>query len=143
MTNNMLHVRRPARDAENNTHTVQTSNKMSAAKTPPIHVLRGLLRHVKSVGEKGASRVVLKTTPTRDFILSQFRTSKDLTDSEEIERRRKLAFDFLTLKQDLAERERLHKIDTGAEMKLSPQEMSRRAAARAGLQLPDLNPDLK
>ncbi|KAL3943179.1 MAG: hypothetical protein SGBAC_002740 [Bacillariaceae sp.] len=116
---------------------------MSAAKTPPIHVLRGLLRHVKSVGERDASKVVLKTSPTRDFILSQFRTGKDLTDSEEIQRRRKLAFDFLTLKQNLAERERLHKIDTGVEVKLSPQEMSRRAAARAGLQLPDLSPDLK
>ena len=116
---------------------------MSATKTPPIHVLRGLLRHAKSAREVDKSTAVFKSSPTRDFILDQFRVSKDLTDSQDIQRRRKLAFDFLTLKQDLAERERLQKLDSGAEVKLSPKEMSRRAAARAGLQLPNLNPDLE
>ena len=116
---------------------------MSAAKTPPIHILRGLLRHAKSAGNSDESAVVLKSSPTREFILQQFRESKDLTDSQDVNRRRKLAFDFLTLKKDLAERGRLQKLDTGAEEKLSPMEMSRRAAARAGLQLPNLNPDLE
>ncbi|CAJ1965892.1 unnamed protein product [Cylindrotheca closterium] len=116
---------------------------MSAAKTPPIHVLRGLLRYAKSAREVDASAVVLKSSPTQDFILAQFRESKDLSESQDIQRRRKLAFDFLTLKQDIAERERLQKLDSGAEVQLSPKEMSRRAAARAGLQLPDLNPDLE
>jgi hypothetical protein len=37
----------------------------------------------------------------------------------------------------------LYELDAGAEKKLSPKEMSRRAAARAGLQLPILNPDLE
>lgn len=56
---------------------------------------------------------------------------------------RKLAYDYSQLQRDLTERARLHEMDAGAEVKLSPMEMSRRAAARAGLQLPALNPDLK
>jgi hypothetical protein len=40
---------------------------------------------------------------------------------------------------DLKERARLHELDQGADEKLSPKELSRRAAARAGLQLPVLD----
>lgn len=53
-----------------------------------------------------------------------------------------MAYDFYTLQADLFERARLHELDAGADVKLSPKELSRRAAARAGLQLPNLNPDL-
>lgn len=116
---------------------------MNAAKTNPIHLLRGLLRHAKSARKEDISSAILKASPTQEFILQQFRGSKDLTDSQDILRRRKLAFDFLTLKKDLAERGRLQKLDTGAENQLSPKEMSRRAAARAGLQLPKLDPELE
>lgn len=116
---------------------------MSAAKTPPIHILRGLLRHAKAREASDLSKTVAKSGPTRQFVLDQFRQSKYLSDPQDIERRRKLASDFLSLKRDLAERERLQKLDAGAEVQLSPKEMSRRAAARAGLQLPDLNPDLE
>jgi len=52
---------------------------------------------------------------------------------------RKIAYDYLNLKQDLTERGRLHDLDAGAEEKLSPKELSRRAAARAGLQLPKID----
>jgi hypothetical protein len=53
-----------------------------------------------------------------------------------------LAFEYFSLRHDIAERAKLHQLDTGAEEQLSPRELSRRAAARAGLQLPKLNPDL-
>lgn len=43
------------------------------------------------------------------------------------------------LKADLVERARLHEIDAGADTKLSPMELSKRAAARAGLQLPKMD----
>jgi hypothetical protein len=84
------------------------------------------------------------TNSTRAYVLQQFRESQAVTSQpQQIEERRKLAWDFLALKKDLAERERLQKIDTGAENQLSPREMSRRSAARAGLAMPQLNPDLK
>jgi hypothetical protein len=83
------------------------------------------------------------TNSTRAYVLEQFRESQAIASQQQIEERRKLAWDFLSLKKDLAERERLQKIDTGAENQLTPQEMSRRSAARAGLQMPQLNPDLK
>ena len=47
-----------------------------------------------------------------------------------------LAQNYLQLQQDLAERARLYELDTGAEQVLTAKEMSRRAAARAGLALP-------
>ncbi len=50
-----------------------------------------------------------------------------------------MAYNFHILKKDLKERGRLHELDGGAEVKLSPKELSRRAAARAGLQLPEEN----
>lgn len=109
---------------------------MAGSKAPTLHILRGILRQLKSTSNPSHST-------TRAFVLAQFRASQALSAKEQIAERRKLAWDFLSLKQDLAERERLQKIDTGAENKLSPREMSRRAAARAGLQLPELNPDLE
>lgn len=52
---------------------------------------------------------------------------------------RQMAYEYFVLKQDLTERARLHELDQGADEKLSPKELSRRAAARAGLQLPKLD----
>jgi hypothetical protein len=49
---------------------------------------------------------------------------------------------YQKLLDDLKERKRLLDLDTGAEQVLTPKELSRRAAARAGLQLPELDPDL-
>jgi hypothetical protein len=45
----------------------------------------------------------------------------------------------LRLRQDIAQRTLLQSLDTGVEEILSPKEMSRRAAARAGLHIPDYN----
>ena len=108
-------------------HTVS----MVSAK-PPIHVLRGILRLLK----RGDSSNIVAT---REYILEEYRRSKHISSLSKVQELQKLALDYYSLKEDLAERERLQKLDTGAEVQLSPKEMSRRAAARAGLQLPDVN----
>lgn len=102
------------------------------------------------------------TSATRNYVLSLYRQAsldreekrefdKSTTDSsagkkydKQIQRQKLLlAENYLTLRNDLDERKRLQWLDAGVETKLSPREMSRRAAARAGLQLPDLDPNLK
>jgi hypothetical protein len=72
-------------------------------------------------------------------LLKQFYKNSDENDL----RLKRLAKNYLQLKQDLTERQRLYVLDAGADMVLSPMELSRRAAARAGLQLPKLDPDLE
>jgi hypothetical protein len=113
---------------------------MTVTKTAPLHVLRGILRRLKVKSDmiNDASN-----SATRNYILEQYRASQSITSQEKVEELRNLAHHYYALKQDLAERERLQELDAGAEVKLSPKEMSRRAAARAGLALPDLNPDLE
>mmetsp|Transcript_19342 Transcript_19342/g.53811 ORF Transcript_19342/g.53811 Transcript_19342/m.53811 type:complete len:102 (+) Transcript_19342:146-451(+) len=100
-----------------------------ATTTAPIHILRGILRHLKSPSPMS------RTTATRRYVLEQFRQNR--TESP------LLAQEYLSLQQDLAERQRLYELDAGAEEKLSPKELTRLAAARAGLQPPKLDPDLK
>ena len=113
---------------------------MAYTKTPPIHVLRGILRRLKV---KCDMVDVDSESQTRKFILEQYRANQSISCTATLEDLRKLAYDYYMLKVDIGERERLQKLDTGAEVQLSPKEMSRRAAARAGLQLPNLNPDLE
>lgn len=60
-----------------------------------------------------------------------------------LQQQQKLAYEYYTLRNDLAERSRLQQLDRGADVQLSPRELSRRAAARAGLQLPNLDPELE
>jgi hypothetical protein len=119
---------------------------MTASKIPPLHVLRGILRRLKvpksdsnAVGDSSSS----SNNATRTYIMKQYRTSRSVASPQQVGELRQMAFDYYTLKQDLAERSRLHGIDTGVENQLSAQEMSRRSAARAGLLLPQLDPDLK
>ena len=74
----------------------------------------------------------------RQHVISQYKQS--ITASpQQAEHLRKIAYDYLKLKNDLAERGRLHELDAGADTQLSGMELSRRAAARAGLQLPKLD----
>ncbi|KAL7476754.1 hypothetical protein ACHAW6_002590 [Cyclotella cf. meneghiniana] len=108
---------------------------MSATNTPPLHVLRGILRHLKKSSPCSAQTNELTL---RQHIISQYRASIDLP-PEKSSALRAMAYDYFVLKTDLAERARLHELDAGAEEKLSPRELSRRAAARAGLQLPKLD----
>ena len=116
-----------------------------SASTPPLHVLRGILRSVKvksspsnftSPSQAAAANVNNNIQPTlQQQIISQYRESQSLPPNE-AKIQRKIAYEYYILIQDLTERARLHEIDQGADEKLSPDELSRRAAARVGLQLP-------
>jgi hypothetical protein len=118
---------------------VKRQLKMSS-KTKPIHVLRGILHRLKVKTDKVDNTT---NSATKSYIMEQYRLNKTVSSPEKATELRKLAFDYFRLKTDLAERERLYEIDAGADVKLTPKELSRRAAARAGLQLPDLDPDLE
>lgn len=126
-------------------------------KLPARHILRGILRYLKPVsGEATQTTTTNNNNNTsheilQKFVWSRYRSSSSLPQSAEdldgnkssllFSKQEKLAKDYFNLKQDLHERERLQKLDTGAEVQLSPKEMSRRAAARAGLQLPEIPTD--
>jgi hypothetical protein len=129
---------------------------------PPIHVLRGILRRLKvskentTFVENHGTAATPPYTPyasssvgLRRYLLDQYRQSSEMSTSsspsqqQQQQQLRTLAYEYYTLKNDLAERTRLHQLDRGADVQLSPRELSRRAAARAGLQLPDLDPELE
>lgn len=120
---------------------------MTAATTPPIHVLRGILRQIKKTAPSSTAAVAATSSSQstsgnelslRQHVISQYRQSVSAT-PQQAQHLRKIAYDYLNLKQDLTERGRLHELDAGADVKLSPRELSRRAAARAGLQLPTMD----
>lgn len=116
-----------------------------ASNTPPLHVMRTILRHIRSAPKENfpkESDTTATTTATANplgqHVIQQYRLYKDLSPSStRAIQLRKMAYDYARLKDDLKERGRLHELDGGAEIKLSPKELSRRAAARAGLQLPE------
>jgi len=129
---------------------------MTAGKTPPLHVLRGILRHIRSAPKEEmpissiskATILSSSTTPTPtptpttqknpliNHVLSQYRAAQAAS-PKQATMLRKMAYDFHVLKGDLKERGRLHELDGGAEVKLTPMEMSRLAARRSGLDLPE------
>ena len=124
---------------------------MTATSTPPLHVLRGILRLAKSAPPQAATTASATAAsasasslpanddlPFQQRVISQYRQNIALSPHES-RVQRQIAYDYWILKQDLAERARLHELDQGADEKLSPKELSRRAAARAGLQLPKLD----
>lgn len=120
---------------------------MSSNSTPPLHVLRGILRLMKKSAPSNSTYPAvhhgstLRTEPQltlRQHIMSKYRLSRSLP-PREADIQQQIAYDFYILKRDLKERARLHEMDQGADEKLSPKELSRRAAARAGLQLPKLD----
>ena len=76
-------------------------------------------------------------TEMQRLVLERYRVHSRLSTSQS-SLHRAMAVQYHNLKLDLKERDRLYKLDTGAEVQLSAKEMSRRAAARAGLQLPEL-----
>jgi NAD-specific glutamate dehydrogenase len=75
---------------------------------------------------------------TRQFVLQKTRQQQESSSPGMMA----VAESYAKLIEDLKERERLLRLDTGAENQLTPKEMSRRAAARSGLLLPDLDPEL-
>lgn len=126
----------------------------TTTKLPPLHLLRGILRKLKvpatAVRGESTQKSAAATSPMQTFVLSQYRAFQQAetatTAMSPLAKRndlQKVAMDYYALRQALAERTRLHELDAGAEVQLSAKEMSRRAAARAGLQLPDLNPELE
>lgn len=94
-------------------------------KTIIRRILRNLKTNVPLVGGDSSQ-------PTRAFVVEQYRSPGSPT-------LQKLSETYAQLLTDLKERKRLHELDTGADLILSPRELSRRAAARAGLQLPQLD----
>jgi hypothetical protein len=121
-------------------------------------ILRGILRQLKVKTDKVDNT---KLNTIRKYVLGQYRRQQQLhphpttvlteestssvvgSSSSSSHMLESFAKDYLRLRVDLEERSRLHALDRGAEKQLSPHEMSRRAAARAGLQLPDLDPQLQ
>ena len=139
---------------------------MTTTPSKPIHVLRSLLRHLKTGQAKtttaapAAPATTTKTatasllSPTQSFVLQQYRAHRQSIiktaggscnekEEQEVVRLKQLVDDVLVLQRELRAREELYQMDASAETALTPMEMSRRAAARAGLQLPDLNPKLE
>ena len=114
---------------------------MSSKTTPPIHVLRGILRLLKVKAEIAQSNTTMPAT--QRYILDQYRANKLIESPDKVQQLRQLAFDYYSLQKDIEERGRLYELDAGAEEKLTPKELSRRAAARAGLQLPEIDDSLK
>ena len=103
---------------------------------PPLHVLRGLLRLLKTPPlppHLAKKQIPQRLNPVQQYVLQQYRTNRQDVSLQEV------AANYLQLKKNLKERARLYALDTGAEEVLTPKEMSRRAAARAGLQLPKLD----
>ena len=135
---------------------------MSASnKIPAKHVLRAILRSLRvNTAELPAAQQQQQhqqpgSRSTIKYVLEQYRCDRERrSESNETnnaattttmardQELRKMAYEYMILRRDIDERSRLQKLDTGAENQLSPREMSRRAAARAGLELPKLNPDI-
>jgi len=132
---------------------------MSSSNIPPV--LRGILRRLRvnktdHLSKPSSSQITDNdtTSATRKYVLNWYRrelvdhnnnnANNNSSNSKKEEKLHKLlAYEFLSLRENIDERTRLQQLDAGAEKQFSPKEMSRRAAARAGLQMPDLNPDLK
>ena len=105
-----------------------------AATTTLRRILRCVKKNEASLGTNDMSKLVLEVARSRQGSAAVATSNTNALQS--------FADTYAKLLEDLQERKRLQELDTGAEVQLSPKEMSRRAAARAGLQLPDLNPEL-
>lgn len=114
----------------------------------PIHVLRGILRLSKS--PQLPQELVRKglTTPgfpnaLQRFVLQRYRQHQEESCEQTRTVLHETALNYYHMKCDLVERGRLYKLDGGAETIVGGSEMSRRAAAKVGLQLPKLNPEFE
>ena len=108
----------------------------------PRHAIRTILQNLRNRVDLVGGDSSLNTT--RQFVIQRSRRAATASDDElqTLPALHAMAQSYGTLLKDLKERERLYRLDTGAENQLTPKEMSRRAAARSGLLLPELNPDL-
>jgi len=104
--------------------------------SPQLHILRRILRKIRT---STLTNTNTKTTggALEQQILVQYRASQNEINAPRTQALGGLAYEFHMLGSDLSSLDVLRDLDGGAESKLSPREMSRRAAARAGLQLPE------
>lgn len=119
--------------------TTTTMTTKATLATPPLHVLRGIYRLLKTPElphdlQKKAPPLV-RPSPIQNMLLRRYRESAQAQGRDAL-LLRTLAVQYYNLQLDLRERDILYKLDTGAEEMLSPKEFSQRAAARAGLELP-------
>ena len=124
-----------------NQHFTMTSRQ-------PRHVLRSLLRLVKTpplpkeLLQKNATTQSHHINNIRSLVVQEFR-SRSALDSDTANSAAKkmtlLSSRYLELLENLEKRQQLYDLDRGAEEQFTPKELSRRAAARAGLQLPEDN----
>jgi len=112
---------------------------MNPTSIPPVHFFRGILRHLRRTTNDTNMNDPLKARPTSVYVKGLYRAARSLESREKAEGLRLMASEYFTLQCSLAERSKLHLLDAGAEMQLSPKELSKRAAARAGLKLPKLH----
>mmetsp|Transcript_15866 Transcript_15866/g.22597 ORF Transcript_15866/g.22597 Transcript_15866/m.22597 type:complete len:122 (-) Transcript_15866:80-445(-) len=107
-----------------------------------LNSIRSILRQLKSE----TSLNPLTTSNGADSIGNKFDISTNFMAQCKIEQKAspnrarllcKMVKDLDILNKELKERAGLYELDGGAENKLSPKELSRRAAARAGLELPE------
>jgi hypothetical protein len=116
-----------------------------SATTPPLHVLRGLLRRLRTppLAPDLAKRQQLlehhRISPTATYVLEQYRANVNSADPLLKQKLRKMAVDAARLADALSERKKLYAMDAGAEEQLTGTELTRRAAARAGLLPPDMD----
>lgn len=113
----------------------------------PLHILRKIFRLLKTplltprLYQKAATTSGLPSKSRSNsgtiYLMLQYRAHFQAKDSTFVSKQRNRAILFWQLRRSLAERAQLYTLDRGAEELLSPREMSRRAAARAGLQMPN------
>lgn len=89
----------------------------------PLQLLRRILRSTRgSLHEKG----VTTRSPFHLYLMAEFRASECLP-VDDARKLRMFAADYCSMKMDLDERSRLHRLDTGAEEQLSPKELDRKS----------------
>jgi len=104
----------------------------------PLHTLRSIIRHLKNKCPSSAQSPSPNVESLKTQVLQQYRLHQNLSPtSPEALHQRTLASHYSKLTNNLSERQILYELDASAETQLSGKEMSRRAAARAGLQLPE------
>jgi hypothetical protein len=116
----------------------------------PLHVVRGIFRILKtpvlSENLLKKSTIINRSNKFRSnestaYLIRQYRMAANSTSESEKEKLRRMAMEYYQLRRDIAARGELYAMDAGADQVLTPHETSRRAAARAGLQLPELYKD--
>jgi hypothetical protein len=121
-----------------------------------LYILRGILRLLKT--PTLTERLAAKAPPRAEhqsqlnaqqkFVLETYRkhlnpqqssheSSNQPSSKVSTQSLQTMAFNYYQMQRDLKERALLYEMDTGAEVVLTPREMSRRAAARSGLQMPE------